>query len=135
MDSDGMCTVVACRDGSLRLLSSPLSKGFVQASTDESIPLRVARNVCRAPSLSLCPVAAIALVSRLALPPSLVRVHQLLNELPIVGSRAFRFFPRGNARPGLQSLRTWALDGDLVVCCCSVDVPQATTAVAVNHPA
>ena len=78
MDSDGMCTVVACRDGSLRLLSSPLSKGFVQASTDESIPLRVARNVCRAPSLSLCPVAAIALVSRLALPPSLVRVHQLL---------------------------------------------------------
>lgn len=31
MDSDGMCTVVACKDGSLRLLSSSL-KGFVQAS-------------------------------------------------------------------------------------------------------
>lgn len=32
MDSDGRCTVVACRDGSLRLLASPSDGGFVQAS-------------------------------------------------------------------------------------------------------
>lgn len=32
MDSDGHCTVVACRDGSLRLLASRSDGGFVQAS-------------------------------------------------------------------------------------------------------
>lgn len=45
MDSDGMCTMVACRDGSLRLLSSPLSRGFVQASTpgNESVSVSCSR--------------------------------------------------------------------------------------------
>lgn len=32
MDSDGRCTVVACRDGSLRLLGSLEDGGFTQAS-------------------------------------------------------------------------------------------------------
>lgn len=32
MDSDGRCTVVACRDGSLRLLGSLKDGGFTQAS-------------------------------------------------------------------------------------------------------
>lgn len=46
MDSDGMCTVVACKDGSLRVLSSPLPKGFVQASALEFDPMpSVARDI------------------------------------------------------------------------------------------
>ncbi|CAN0174364.1 unnamed protein product [Scytosiphon promiscuus] len=36
MDSDGRCTVVACRDGSLRLLASLDDGGFVQTAVRES---------------------------------------------------------------------------------------------------
>lgn len=32
MDSDGCCTIVGCRDGSLRMLDSHDGRGFAQAS-------------------------------------------------------------------------------------------------------
>lgn len=35
MDSDGCCTVVACKDASLRLLGSLDDGGFVQASVND----------------------------------------------------------------------------------------------------
>lgn len=34
MDSDGRCTVIACKDGSVRFLGSLQDGGFVQARTN-----------------------------------------------------------------------------------------------------